>query len=293
MSKQSIYKSPEGEAEIMVIYDNQVDRLGIDYEDRMVNTRFGPTHVLVTGPEDAPPLVILHGGNSVNPMTLAWFLPLTKEYRVYAPDTMGHPGKSAQTRLAPRDNSYGEWIVDVLDSLALESVPFIGPSYGAGILIRTAVYAPERISQAVLLVPSGIVSVPIFSMIFKIGIPYLLYRWFPSQKRLVRAVRWMFTEEPDENTLQIISSLFLHVEVETEMPHPATREELQQFKAPTLVIAAEKDVMFPADKVLPRAKQIIPDLIAAECLEGSCHFPSKQGQEYIENRVRRFLKETR
>lgn len=49
---------------------------------QMVEMRFGDAHILVTGPKDGPPLVIFHGGNSINPLSLAWFVPLTKEYRV-------------------------------------------------------------------------------------------------------------------------------------------------------------------------------------------------------------------
>ena len=293
VSKESIYKSSEGEAELTMLYDKALDSLGIEYEDRMVDTRFGATHVLVSGPKGAPPLFVLHGGNSTNPLTFSWFLPFTEDYRLYAPDTIGHPGKSAQIRLSPSDNSYGQWVTDVLDALNLEQVPFIGPSYGAGIILRTAAHAPERISKAVLLVPAGIASVSILRMTFQIAFPMMLYRWFPGRKRLIRAVRWMHTGDMDEISVQTTGAVFRHVKLETKMPRLATKEELMEYKAPTLVLAAENDALFPADKVLPRAKEIIPDLVAAECLEGSSHLLSKQMQEYVQSRIRRFMEETK
>lgn len=289
-SSPSIYRSPEGQAELMAVYDRAVARLGVEYKDRMVNTRFGVTHVLVVGPEDAPPLVNLHGGNSIAPHDLVAVLPLGQEYRIYAPDTIGHPGKSAQTRLSPRDNSYGQWVVQVLDGLGLDQVPFVAGSFGAGILLRTAACAPERIAKAVLVVPSGIVPVPIFSMVFHLGLPYLLYRWFPSQDRLIRLVQPLCGDELDETLLDYTRVVVKHVVNELEMPRPATKSELAKFTAPTLVLAGEKDIMFPGDAVLERAREIIPNLVAAERLDGCPHHPAKY-REYITERIRRFLKE--
>src|SRR5512145_317993 len=134
MEQKSIYRSSQGEAALQAIYDRKLAQLGITTESRVVSTRFGKTHVLVTGPEDGMPVVMLHGGNSINPETLGWIIPLMERYRIYAPDTIGHPGKSAPVRLSPRDNSYGQWLADVLDGLELAQVALMGGSYGAGIL---------------------------------------------------------------------------------------------------------------------------------------------------------------
>ena len=90
---QSIYKTPTGEAEMHAIYDQKLAKLNLPFESIMLDTSFGHTHVLQFGPPAAPPLVLLHGGNSINPLNLAWLKPLLSRYRVYAPDTIGHPGK--------------------------------------------------------------------------------------------------------------------------------------------------------------------------------------------------------
>ena len=122
---KSIYRTPEGEAVIHALYDKHLAATGIRTESRMVPTRFGQTHVLLAGPEAAPPLVLLHGGNTINPSMLAWANSLVGKYRLYAPDTIGHPGKSAPVRLSPRDDSYGQWAVDVLDGLGLDRPAFM------------------------------------------------------------------------------------------------------------------------------------------------------------------------
>lgn len=288
MPEPTIYKSEAGKAELLDLYDKTLNNLDITYQEKTVDTRFGATHVLVTGPENAPPVVLLHGGNSFTPMTLEWFTPLTEHFRVYAPDAIGHPGKSAQTRVSSKDDSYGRWITDTLDGLELKQADFIASSFGAGILMRTAAYAPERISKAALHVPSGIINVPMLSMAVKIGVPFLLYTWFPNRKRLLKAVDWMFSEAPAEETLEILVATFRHIKMETDMPRPASIKELERFTAPVLILAAQNDVMFPGPKVIARAEAIFPNLTAAECIPGS-HFPSKKNIETINQRIRRFL----
>ena len=288
----TIYKSIEGKKKILNLYDSFQAGLGVILSDRNVKTRFGATHVLVAGPEHGLPIVITHGGNSIAPQGLRGLFPLLEQerYRVYAPDTIGHPGKSAQVRLSPRDQSYGLWLSDVLDGLGLEKSAFIGGSFGAGIILRLAAYAPQRITKMALFVPSGIVSVPFVSMVFRVGLPYLVYTLFPSRKRMYRAIRWMGSDIEDD-VLELIEAVFQHVRVEPEMPRPVTKEELVKFTAPTLVIAAENDVMFPGDAVKKRAIEIFTNLIDVECLLGGTHYSTKSDLEYVNKRIMEFFDE--
>ena len=75
-------------------------------------------------------------------------------------------------------------MVDVLNGLGLERLPFIGVSFGGGILLDMAAYAPERISRAALMAPAGLTRVPFLGPALKFFIPCLLYRYFPSRERL-------------------------------------------------------------------------------------------------------------
>jgi hypothetical protein len=130
--KDSIYKSPEGEAEILALYDEALAELGPGHESFMLATRYGETHVLTIGPEDAPPAVFLPGGNFLNPTCLRWFGSLGEQNRVYAPDLVGQPGKSVQDRPSPKSDGHAWWVGDVLDGLGLRRVPLVGLSYGGG-----------------------------------------------------------------------------------------------------------------------------------------------------------------
>jgi pimeloyl-ACP methyl ester carboxylesterase len=286
----SIYRTPEGQATIHAIYDRQLAQLGIETESRVGSTRFGETHVLVAGPQDGLPLVLLHGGNTTNPITLGWVRPLMAKYRVYAPDTPGHPGKSASVRLSPTDNSYGEWVADTLDGLGLPRVALMAVSYGAGILLRAAAVAPERISAAIMIIPSGLVSIPWRTMFLDLLIPLMLYQLAPSRERLIRILRPMFVDESiAEDVLEITEAVFRHVQVEAEMPRNVTKDELARFTAPVLVLAAEKDRLFPAKLVLARAPQAFQNLVAAEVIPDSPHFIPERCLPALNERIDRFL----
>ena len=106
---------------------------------------------------------------------------------------------------------------------------------------------------------------------------------------MIQAAQWM-GDDLSEDDLEWTEVAFRHVRIEPKMPRPATKEELERLKAPTLVIAAEQDAMFPGDAVVRRAKEIIPNLVAAECLEGGTHFSSEKGIKYINGRIREFLR---
>lgn len=118
----SIYRSEEGKSSILEEYEIYLNELGEKFTREYVETRFGKTHVLLTGPLDGKPLFILQGGNCVNPMTLSWFSSLFKEYRIIAPDTIGHPGYSEEARISARFDSFALWVSDLLDHYKIEKV---------------------------------------------------------------------------------------------------------------------------------------------------------------------------
>jgi len=82
-----------------------------------VNTRFGRTHILKMGKQNGLPIIAFHGGNSLNPHDLLPLVELAKDYQIYAPDTIGHPGYSDEIRLSSKNMSYGEWALDIIDQV--------------------------------------------------------------------------------------------------------------------------------------------------------------------------------
>ena len=288
----NIFRNPEGEAEIMALYDEALVALGAGHESFRVGTRLGDTHVLAVGPESAPPVLFLPGGNFLNPTCLSWFLPLAKTHRIYAPDIVGQPGSSAQTRPSPRGDGHAFWVGDVLDGLGLARAPVVGLSYGAGVAIRAMGHSPERVSRAALVSPAGISAGPVPPMLSRVVFPMLLYRLRPTRERLLRAARPILTEPEDpafEPAVRQLGAVYRRVRLDAGLPRMATGAELAGFGGPVAVFACEEDVFFPGRAVLARAEEIFPNLGRAECLRGCRHVPSKAGFAQVNGAIRAFL----
>jgi hypothetical protein len=101
-----LFSSADGESAYLDAYDSLLASWPVVPQSVYVPTRFGRTHVLVTGPVDAPPLVLLH---AVSVSSAAWFSnvgPLSKHFRVYAVDAMGDCGRSEMQHLPSERADY-------------------------------------------------------------------------------------------------------------------------------------------------------------------------------------------
>ncbi len=151
-----LYKSEEGCKAIMDWYESVIDLIDIPVESQYVDTRFGPTHMLVCGPEDGRPVIMVQGVASSAPLWRHQLSALSRHYRVYALDTVGQPGRSAPHPLSFFNNEYVQWLTDVIDGLHIEKAHFIGISTGGWKLIRMAAIEPDRVDKMVLLSPMGL-----------------------------------------------------------------------------------------------------------------------------------------
>ncbi|MGP4041870.1 alpha/beta fold hydrolase [Gracilibacillus sp. D59] len=287
---KSIYKSKEGKQILADKYEKYLDSLPFDVEREYVDTSFGTTHVLMAGPANAKPIFILQGGNCINPMTLSWFSPLAEQYRIYAPDTIGHPGFSAENRMSAKDQSFARWIEELMNHYQIDRCAFMGPSYGGGIILRLATFLPKKIDCAVLVAPAGIKLGSKISMIKNILIPLLRYNLSSSQKSLQSIANNMSDYSMKNIDKEIIGDVFKYVKLEQEMPKLTEKEELINYKAPTLVMAGKKDVFFPENKLHNRAQEIISNLIAFKSYDIG-HFPSEEYLVKMNQEIGKFLEE--
>ena len=267
----TIYKRADSKAKVLALYDQQIEKLDMPYNDIYIDTIYGATHLIETGNTDGKPLLLFHGGNSTTAYNLLTSKFLLKDFHIYAVDTIGHPGKSAEVSLPAKNYDYGKWAASVIEALGYNEIACFGTSFGAGILAKTMCVSPEKIEKAVLLVPSGIKNAPAYksmSMMF----PMIMYWITGHEKWLTKCILPMAIREDniDEDTFETVKSSIDNVKIKAGMPGDVNPADMKKCKAPTLVIAAEKDCLFPADMVIPQAENIIPNC-TTYLLEGRGH----------------------
>lgn len=255
---KSIYTTPQGKTEILALYDEQLSRLTSPYQDIYVDTAFGKTHLIETGNQKGIPLLLFHGGNATTAYNLLACAFLLADFHIYAVDTIGHPGKSAETCLLAKSYEYGYWASAVISALGFEKIRCFGGSFGAGILAKTMCVAPEKIEKAVLYVPSGIKNAPAINLV-SMAFPMLLY-WITHQRKwLIKCMLPMAVTEDniDNDSFQTAKCSIDNAKIKAGMPSNVKPNDMRKCLAPTLVLAGEKDCMFPADLVIPQAEKII------------------------------------
>ena len=108
------------------------------------------THVALAGPEDAPPLLLVHGWPQ---HWWAWreVIPeLAKRYRVIAPDLRGH-GWTDAPRGGYDKEQLATDLLALLDALGIERATWVGHDWGGFSGLLAALRAPERFERFVAL----------------------------------------------------------------------------------------------------------------------------------------------
>ena len=260
MKTGSIYKSEEGKKKILSLYDEQLNRLNVPYKDVYVETSFGRTHLIETGSLQGEPLIVFHGGNATSAFNLLACDFLFDDFHIYAVDIIGHPGKSAERSLSAFNYDYGKWTGEVISALGYESMSLFGGSFGGGVIAKTMCEVPDRIKRVVMYIPSGIKNafqLKNAQMMF----PMIMY-WITGKQNWLKKtmIPMALSEDNIPDDLYQTAKLSIdHIKVKTAMPTNVSSARMKKCKAPTLVMAAEKDCLFPAKGIIKRSKQIIPN----------------------------------
>ena len=190
VAKRSVpipFKTPEGEAAYLAAYDAAMKLWPVPYEEIEIPGRFGMTHVVASGPKDAPPLVLLHGYWATLTMWVPNIADFSKDYRTYAIDVMGQPSKSIPHEPIRNAADYVAWLTAVLDGLHLDRICLVGMSYGGWLALNYAVAAPDRVQKLALLSPAASV-LPIVRQFSLRGMLMLL---LPTRFTVNSFMRWL------------------------------------------------------------------------------------------------------
>src|SRR5512142_2345711 len=89
-----VFTNPAAEAETMAAYQAVMARWPLPFEELEIPTSLGLTHVVASGPQDAPPVVLLHAFFASAAAWQPTAAGLSDAFRLYAVDIIGEPNRS-------------------------------------------------------------------------------------------------------------------------------------------------------------------------------------------------------
>ena len=286
-----VYKNADGMKKMHELYDKTLASLDVPYSEDYFDTSFGKTHCLLVGDPEKPRICTIHGGNGITTLNLKLFLPLLQEYCIIAPDVIGMPGKSDPYRnISSKKDEYGLWIKEVLDHYKEDQISFVVSSYSSAMFLSFARMYPKNVRSALLLVPSGIAHGSILPMLGKMVVPFMKYYFSPSGKTLDAVIESM-GGKGDSIWREFFDIMMSSYKMEMRPPREYKKREMISFKAPLLIIASEKDIFFPADRVFNKAGKIFAGPVTMVEID-SKHLPSDETMVDVCKRTIEFFENT-
>lgn len=234
-----------------------------------------------TGRAGGDPLLLLHGltGTAGDWVHAFDWKALGAKFPLIAPDARGH-GRSTNPSGAFTFRRCALDVLELLDSLAIERVRAVGMSLGAKTLLHVATEARERISAMVLVSATP---------------------RFPEATRALFRAAAGAEHAPDEWAAMRTRHVHGDAQIAALWQLPArfaedahdmsfTRERLAAIRARTLVIAGDRDPLYPVELAVELYRGISGS--ALYVVPGGSHGPIFGGEQpSFEHRVLEFFRE--
>jgi pimeloyl-ACP methyl ester carboxylesterase len=282
----------------MAAYDAAVAAWPVACEELDVTTRLGPTHVIASGPADAPPLLLLP---SLAGTAAVWRLnveALSQRYRTYAIDVIGQPGKSAATERLRDRRQYADWLSDVMDGLGVRRASLVGCSFGGYLVLNQALLTPDRVERVVMISPAGTFTSQYWKLTYmmRIRAPVLkLMRRLAGRQR-APSLADLSTRPPRAMPRDTLWAALIGVtmaiasEVSVISPPVFSTRELRRIKAPALLLIGDQETLYEPHGTLRLAKARMPAL-HTDIVPGADHIAAMAQPDIVNGRILRFLAE--
>lgn len=274
----SIYRSDAARDAVEEGYRALLDRWPVPARRTTLPTRHGDTFVLASGPDDAPPVVLLHGAGFNSAAWTGDAATWARTHRLYAVDVLGEAGLSAPVRPPLASAAYAEWLDDVLDGLGVARAPLVGASLGGWLAVDYAVRRPARVERLALLVPGGIGRQKHAAVLASLALLPFGRRGQRAAVALVLGPRAPIgAGDGDDATLRALGDHLMLIQrgfrYRLDRLPTFTDEQLRGIDVPVLVVAGAKDRMLDARHTARRVRRLIPGATVT-LLPGLGHVPA-------------------
>lgn len=279
MGNTSIYRSAAGAQRVNTKSRELLRHWPIEKQEKVLETRHGPTRVMVCGNPQNPPLLLFHPSNSNSVYWIKQVQRYVNSHQVFAVDILGDAGNSDPNRPSHKSPAYAEWMDDIYRELNIERAALVGVSLGAWLCLNFACTWPERVERLAIISPPGIVRAHRSGSIVGSAASALAG---PLGRRLV-LLSQLKKSDMDPKLKELMQLTQRNMKPRPrQLPRFAERQ-LAQLYCPVLLIVGGQDAYFNIEKLILRAVKALPQVeIIYRRKEG--HFLSEFGRE-----VDRFL----
>jgi pimeloyl-ACP methyl ester carboxylesterase len=259
----SPFRGPQEQAQFIAKYESCMRSWPIPYDEQDVSTTFGETHIFASGPQSAPPLVLLHGASATSAMWSSIIAELSRSYRCYCIDTITDANKSVATEPIRTVTDYVDWLQQILSALDIAEARVAGLSYGGWLAALLALHAPKRVSHLVLLTPAATFA----PLTIQFLVRMLTASITQSSFLIRRSLQWL-SATPDATSVPGVELIALSATTcrpgrrEMMLPTVLTDDELHRIGAQTSVLIGDRDVIYRGgpSAALKRAQRHIPNV---------------------------------
>ena len=266
ISAQHPFRSAKAKGLYFDSYDRVAKQWTIGSETSTVETSFGDTFVRISGPADAPPLVLLPGANATSLMWIPNIEALSESYRTYAVDNIYDFGRSVFTKQFKTSDDFVEWLDELFKSLELgDRINLMGLSYGGWLTSQYAIRFPDRIDKIVLLAPAATV-LPFRTEFLKNATLSLIPHRKYVKQTMFLVLEDLVNKDDAGRTMaeDLVEQMYLAQRCfkPKMLPGPTvlTDIELQNLKVPTLYLVGENEKIYSPQEAIQRLIRIAPQI---------------------------------
>lgn len=269
-----LFKTDESWGLVLRQYRAVLDAWPVQSQETCISTRQGETFILTSGPDEGPPLILLHGSATNSASWVGDIGIWSQQFRVHAIDLIGEPGMSAPSRPPLGSGAYAEWLDDVLNGLSLQQAAVVGLSLGGWVAMDYANRRPDRVGKLVLISPGGIGR---NRNILLGALPLLLLGAWGRRKMQARIggealLDPAFATSP----LEVMSdTIFAHFNPRTERLPTPSDAQLQALPMPVMALLGGNDGFIDAGEARMRLERNVRNLTIRYLPEG-LHFMPEQ-----------------
>lgn len=284
-----ILNPTQAQKEYFDAYDKTLQSWGIPYEELYITTSKGIAHVIMSGPKNGIPLVLLHGMAASSSMWYPNAKALSEEYRLFAIDLIIEPGKSYKTADLENLDEVTAWYQEILWALKLDSYHLIGTSRGGWLAMNLALKSKRDIRSMILLGPvQTFVWIPPSTGLIK----NIFNVFYSKEKRIDRTMETL-SKDPGNIDDNYLDQYRIAKESDTlnkfmVQMKPFSNSDLQTLKMPVLVLIGDDD-MFNTKRTIHLTEKHIPRG-QGDIISNAGHFLSVDQAKVVNQKMLDFLR---